>query len=132
MTSTAFVFSASLDDKLSNTIVPLTTTRVDISVELTGSDALRVQNVSLGIVVRARRIILERRDSVLEHTVVHGFTTTSRSYKHESMTHLNGVVELDDLVLEDRSVDQLKVLERILDGIFELAVVHLRLANSRE
>lgn len=132
MARTAFVFSASLDNKLSNTIVPLTTARVNISIELTGSDALRVQNVSLGFIVRARSIVLERSDSVLKYIVVHGLTTTSRSYKHESMTHLDGIVELDDLVLEDWSVNQLEVFERVLDGVFELTIVHLGLANSRE
>lgn len=100
MTNAGFILSTVLYNKLGDTVIPLTRSGVNISVKLTGADALRVENVCLCRVVRTSSIILKRRDSVLQHTVIHRLTTTSRSDKHESVTHLTGVKELHNLVQE--------------------------------
>lgn len=117
MANAGFILSAVLYNKLGDTIIPFTRTGVNISVKLTGADALRVENMRFCRVVRTSSIIFKRRDSVLQHTVIHRFTTTSRSDKHESVTHLNGIIELNDLILEDRSADEFEMLERFLDCI---------------
>jgi hypothetical protein len=130
--SARLILGALLNDKLSDTVIPFTTAGVNISVELTGSNTLRVQNVGISLVVRTGRIILQRSEGVLQDIIIHSLATTSRSHKHESVTNLASIIKLDNLVLEDRSVHKLEVLQRGLDSVFELTIVHLRLAYSGE
>lgn len=62
--------------------------------------------------VNIARIVLKLRNSVGEHSDVLGLATTSRSYKHETMTHLASVVKLDDLLHEDWHINYFFVFDR--------------------
>jgi len=132
VTDRRFIFGAVLNDKLGNTIIPLTSAGVNISIKLTGGDALGVQNVSLDFTVRARFVAFERDHSVLETGVIVGLAATRGSDEHESVTHLASVVKLDDLAVEDGHVDELEVLHRGFNSKGKLTIVIVGLSNTRE
>ena len=69
---------------------------------------------------------------MLQHAIVHGLATTGRSHKHEAVTHLDGVVELDDLCDED--LNWLHVVEGtgVLYGLEEATIVCFGLLDAWE
>ena len=60
---------------------------------------------------------------MLQHTIVHGLSTTGRSHEHETMTHLDCIIELNDLCDED--FYRLHIIEGAgaLNGLEEATIV---------
>jgi len=56
----------------------------------------------------------KRAHSVLKHSVVCCLSTASGSHYHETMTHLNGIVELNNLHNEGVYVLKVEMLARIV------------------
>jgi len=120
------------DDELGNTVVPFASARVNISIKLGVSNRLGVKAVVTGGVIITRGIILERRDGMSKDLIVHCLATSSRSDKHETVTHLTGVIELDNLHHEVVCGDQFVVVDGFSKGNVEISIVNLWLTNSRE
>jgi hypothetical protein len=59
--------------------------------------------------VHLGKVILASKGThgVLQNAIIHGLSTTCRANKHETVTHLDGIVELDNL--GDKDINWLHV-----------------------
>lgn len=74
----------------------------------------------------------ERTHSVSKHFVGLCLSTTSGSYKHQTMTDLNSVEQLNDFVEERLSWLELVFSTRLFDLDHEVSVINFRLFNTWE
>lgn len=74
----------------------------------------------------------ERTHSVSKHFIGLCLSTTSRSYKHQTMTDLNSVEQLNDFVEERLSWLELVFSTRLFDLDHEVSVINVRLFNTWE
>jgi hypothetical protein len=79
---------------------------------LAEGDRLRVEDINSDLLEDLVNITSERRNSLCEDLVILCFATTSWADKHHTVTHLDGIVELDDFHLE--LLVRLNILDRAL------------------
>jgi hypothetical protein len=77
-------------------------------------------------------LVLEGALGVLQHLVVGSFTTTGGADQHETVTHLASIVKLDNLVQEHLLRLHVVLHAGSLKLNHQLAVVDVRLINTRE
>lgn len=102
------IFSAFNDELSKHTILPLGSLGVNESVHLVHGDGLGIKavDVDFGEVILTSKV----RHSVLQNSIVCGLATTGGSHQHETMAHLDGVVELYDLHNEGFNGLQIEML----------------------
>ena len=74
----------------------------------------------------------KRGHSTLQHPVVARFATTSWPDDHESVTHLDGVIELEDLLNKKVHLLYIIVLAGLLYDLVKIAIIEICPFNTRE
>ena len=70
-------------------------------------------------------LLLECSHCVLEDSVVHSFATSSRSYNHETVTHLDGIVDLEHFLNEKRNFLNIVMGTTVANFLLEVTVIYL-------
>lgn len=120
------LISATFSDSVrENAVGPLVRLLVELAVELPHGDALRIENMHVDL---CESLIFEVRHGFLKHFIVGSLATSRGSNDHETMSHLCGIVQLNDFVDEGLSGLQIElgISADFIDLRDELSVIDLR------
>jgi hypothetical protein len=71
---------------------------IELSIELTHSNTFGVKDMGADFIEGLYWVIFKMGKSSLEYFIVRGFASSSGSNKHETVSDLNGIIELEDFI----------------------------------
>lgn len=73
---------------------------IKLTVELSHVDRFRIENMGVNFIEGLKRVIFKISEGSLENFKIRGFSSSCGSYNHETVSNLDGIVELKDLFNE--------------------------------